>query len=460
MYFKPYYLGCLAHASYLIGGTDGNAAVIDPRRDVDEYIADAEAAGLTITSVIETHLHADFVSGHVELARRVGATIYLSDRVEGAGFLHHAAREGDIIAFGDVVLTFLETPGHTPESMTIVASVDGAPRLAFSGDTLFIGDVGRPDLAGSKGYTPEKMASMLFDSLRGKILPLPDDIEIWPAHGAGSSCGKSLSDEHVSPLGRQKVENIALRFVVANDRAGFITYATAGLGTAPTYFGHDVQENREGGRSVADILSAARRLTPTELEEMHEEGDVIVLDTRSAADFGAGHVPGAVHVQLEGKFAPWVGAVLPVDGRFAVVTAPGSETETVIRLARVGYDTVIGWLEGGMDAWIRAGGEIATVGQIAPAELRGERNGPDAPAVLDVRTDSEWEAGHIEGSVHIPLPKLMSNLNALPDRPFVILCGSGYRSSIAASLLQRAGKGDRLIGHIVGGWAAWSEAGL
>ena len=458
MFFKPYYLGCLAHASYLIGGDNGQAAVIDPRRDVEEYLADAEAAGLTITSVIETHLHADFVSGHVELARRTGAAISIGHRA-GATFAHHAVQEGEEIVLGDVTLRFLETPGHTPEGLTITASVGGkaAPRYAFTGDTLFIGDVGRPDLAGSKGFTPEEMAHQLYFSLRDKVLRLPDATEVWPAHGAGSSCGRALSEERVSTIGKEKATNPALRFLIEGDEAGFIHYATEGLSAAPRYFAHDVARNRAGGLSVDELLKMAQPLAPAEVEALMEDA-ALVLDTRSVANFGKGHVPGAVHIQLEGKFAPWVGNIVPPDKALIIVAEEGHEIETMTRLARIGYERLSGWLQGGMKAWETAGGERVTVPQIEPGDLRTALAAGKAALILDVRATSEWEEGHIEGATHIPLPELESRLQEAPQGPLNVICGSGYRSSIACSLLQRAGYAD--VTNVVGGWAAWISSGL
>lgn len=459
MYFRPYYLGCLAHASYLIAGDTGEAAVIDPRRDVEEYLADAQAAGLTVKHVIETHLHADFVSGHVELSRRTGATIYLGAD-SGAAFPHHPARDGDEIRLGrDVTLRFLATPGHTPEGVCILAQVRGedAPRLVFTGDTLFIGDVGRPDLVGSKGYTPEQMARMLYRSLRDKLLALPDSTEVWPAHGAGSACGKALSDERVSTIGRQKRENIALRLVSEGDEEGFVRYATEGLGDAPAYFSHDAMKNREGARTVEEILAQTRPLPAAAVEEASEEGEALVLDTRSVEDFGAGHVPGSIHIQLEGKFAPYVGAVIAPDSRIIVVADSGRETEAMTRLIRVGYENIVGWLEGGMDAWRDAGGQVAVVPQVSAADLPllpGGRN--LAVPVLDVRTPGEWDEGKIVGAVSIPLNELPSRLAEVPAGPLLVMCGSGYRSSIAASLLLRAGHAP--VSNLTGGWAALGEA--
>jgi hydroxyacylglutathione hydrolase len=453
MYFKPYYLGCLAHASYLIAGDNGEAAVIDPRRDVEEYLEDAKAAGLTIRHVIETHLHADFVSGHVELARRAGATIHMGAG-SGAAFAHHPARDGDEIALGDLTLRFLQTPGHTPESVSVVAHVreEDRPRMVFTGDTLFIGDVGRPDLAGSRGHTPEQMARMMYRSLREKLLPLPGTTEVWPAHGAGSACGRALSDERVSTIGRERRTNPALRLAAAGDEEGFVRYAVEGLSVAPAYFMHDAARNRQGAPTVAEVIAAARPLQPASVEELSEEG-TLVLDTRSVADFGAAHVPGAIHVQLEGKFAPWVGSVVPPDAELIVVAEPGHEVEAMTRLARVGYERIAGWLEGGMDAWRRAGGETAVVPQITPEELRCRLDAGERPTVLDVRAPDEWDSGHVEGAVHIPLSALPARIAEAPAGPLAVLCGSGYRSSIACSLLQRAGRND--VGNVEGGWDAW-----
>jgi hydroxyacylglutathione hydrolase len=451
MYFKPYYLGCLAHASYLIGGENGEAAVIDPRRDVDEYIADAEAAGLRIKHVIETHLHADFVSGHVELARRTGATIWLGP-AKGVGFGHRTALDDDQIELGDVMLRFIETPGHTMESVTVLAYAgeDRLPRMAFTGDTLFVGDVGRPDLAGGQGVGAEQMARIMFRTLRQKIISLPDHTEIWPAHGAGSSCGKALSDDRCSTIGREKTTNPALAFVMNNDEKGFVQYATEGIGTAPIYFSHDARKNLQGAPTIEEILAAAKPMGPAEVEEAVEDG-ILPLDTRSVEDFGAGHLPGAIHVQLEGKFAPWVGNIVNPEAPVLVVADPGKESETIMRLARVGYERVVGYLDGGMEAWPRAGGEIVTIKQVDPAEL------PAEACVLDVRAPSEWDAGHIEGALLIPLPELERRMSEVPDGPLAVLCGSGYRSSIACSLLQRAGRRD--VMNIAGGWEAWVSAG-
>jgi glyoxylase-like metal-dependent hydrolase (beta-lactamase superfamily II)/rhodanese-related sulfurtransferase len=452
MFFQPYYLGCLAHASYLIGGVNGEAAVIDPRRDVEEYIADAKNAGLTIQYVIETHLHADFVSGHVELAKRTGATILLGAS-SGASFAHQPISGGEKITLGDLTLSFLATPGHTPEGITILAEAPEQPTRLFTGDTLFLGDIGRPDLVGAKGLTSEQMAHMLYTSLREKILPLADEIEVWPAHGAGSSCGKNLSDDRVSTLAVQKSTNLPLQLAMKGDEAGFIAYAIEGLGAPPAYFFHDAAKNREGGADVESILALAKPLAASTVEEQSEEG-VLVLDTRATGAFKSGHIPGAIEVQLDGNFAPYVGAVLPPTAPVIVVAEPGRETEAMTRLIRVGYENLVGWLEGGMDAWKAAGGELGTLGVIEPAELKALLSVQAAPTVLDVRTPSEWEAGHIEGAVHIPIAELNSRLIEVPQGPLAVICGSGYRSAIACSLLLRSGRRD--VVDVPGGWKAYS----
>ena len=453
MFFKPYYLGCLAHASYLIGGDNGDAAVIDPRRDVDEYLADAEAAGLTIKHVIETHLHADFVSGHVELAKRTGATIVLGGATT-VDFAHRTVHEGDDLVMGDVRLRFLETPGHTPEGISILAFVGGEadPRMVFTGDTLFIGDVGRPDLAGWRGHSAEAMARAMYHTLKEKLLTLPDATEVWPAHGAGSACGRALSDERVSTMGREKILDPALRPVQDGNEEAFVRALMEGQSAVPPYFPHDVTENRQGAATMQEVRARGRSMTPHEVEALSESG-TLVLDTRLPEEFGAGHVPGAINIGLDGKFAPWVGNVLTPDVPVIVVAAPGRDEETVTRLARVGYENVVGWLEGGMDAWRKAGGEVQVVPQMSPTVLRSLLDSGQPPKVLDVRTDDEWEAGHIDDALHIPLNELVSRIGELPPNPLVLLCGSGYRSSIGCSLLQRTGRRD--VTNVIGGWTAW-----
>jgi rhodanese-related sulfurtransferase len=315
-------------------------------------------------------------------------------------------------------------------------------------------------LIGAKGRTPEEMARQLYHSLRSVYLPLPDATEIWPAHGAGSSCGKALSEERVSTLGRQKAENPALHLVVEGDEEGFVRYATEGLGVAPAYFGHDAEKNRVGADSLTDVLAAARPLSAPEAEEYSENGAALVLDTRPVGDFGAGHLPGALNVPLEGRFAPFVGLVLSPDAPLLVVAEPGTENEALMRLARIGYERIIGWLHGGMAAWEAAGGEIQRIPQVTPEELRARLKSPqtrNTPLILDVRTPAEREEDPLAGSLAIPLAELPTRMAELPtDETIVVLCGSGYRSGIACSLLQRAGRRPE---NLTGGWAAFHPEG-
>ncbi len=452
MFFKPYYLGCLSHASYLIGGSSGKAVVIDPRRDVEEYLRDAQEAGYQISHVIETHLHADFVSGHLELSRRTGATIVLGSRSD-ALFPFLAVKDGDTLELGDVRLEFLETPGHTPEGISIVAysGADEEPSKVFTGDTLFIGDVGRPDLTGSKGCTAERMAGMMFDSLQDKLLTLSDNAEVWPAHGAGSACGRALSDERVSTIGREKRFNPALKSVMEGDKEGFIEYATSGLSEAPAYFFHDVMQNKTGAKSMEEIFATAKPLKPAEVEALAEEG-VLTLDTRSTGAFAGGHALGSLHIQLDGRFAPWAGEVIRPNAPIVVISEPGREPEAITRLARVGYENIMGWLEGGIEAWKVSGGETQSFQLIeAEAYLSATKRQGSFPT-LDVRSPEEYAISHPANAINIPITQLEARIGEVPESPLYILCGTGYRASIAASLLQRKGWGDPLV--VEGGWSA------
>ncbi|MGB8509982.1 MAG: rhodanese-like domain-containing protein, partial [Pyrinomonadaceae bacterium] len=392
MYFKQFYLACLAHASYLVG-SDGEAAIVDPQRDIESYLTEAEGAKLKIKYVIETHLHADFVSGHRELAARTGAEIVFGARA-GASIPHRAVREGDELRIGRVALRIMETPGHTPESISIVVTdteVSRQPRMVLTGDTLFIGDVGRPDLAGSRGHTTEEMAGLLYDSLHGKLLRLADDVEVYPAHGAGSMCGRNISKETSSTIGEQRRLNYALREM---ERADFVRMMTVDLPEAPAYFSHDAEVNREGAPSLSDLPRPAA-LTPREVAA-HAEGGGVVLDIRTAEEFGAGHVPGAVNVGLGGQFASWAGSLVPMNASLVLV-ADSEEliAEAVLRLARVGHENVKGFLRGGMSAWHGAGLESATIEQISVAELRRRLDARHGLSVLDVRRPAEYAAGHV-----------------------------------------------------------------
>jgi glyoxylase-like metal-dependent hydrolase (beta-lactamase superfamily II)/rhodanese-related sulfurtransferase len=455
MYFKQFYLGCLAQASYMIG-SKGEAAVVDPRRDVEEYLEEAERQGLAIRHVIETHLHADFVSGHRELAEKTGARIYISERA-GATFPHVPVREGSEVALGDVVLRFLETPGHTPESVSILVidrSTSDEPKAVLTGDTLFIGDVGRPDLLGAK-MSAKELAGMLYDSLHGKLLKLPDATEVYPAHGAGSLCGRNISKETSSTIGQQRQFNYALRPMPRED---FISMMTTDLPEAPAYFGRDVRINREGAAALTD-LPAPPALSPQEVAHLQESG-AAVLDTRPAAQFGAGHVPGSWNIGLSGQFASWAGTFLS-DGTPLVLVAEDEEkvSEARMRLARVGIENVAGHLGGGVLAWDKAGLPLARTEQIAVDELAARIREKPELQVLDVRRVGEWQAGHIPSAKHLPLNSLPHRAGELAaDQPVAAICAGGYRSSLATSILEK--KGFRKVTNVVGGMTAWNQAKL
>jgi len=456
MEFKQFYLGCLAHASYLIG-SDGEAAVVDPRRDVDEYVDEARARGLKIRYVIETHLHADFVSGHRELASRTGAEIVFGEKA-GAAFPHRAVRDGDEIRVGRVVLRVLETPGHTPESICLVA-VDSAasaePRLVFTGDTLFIGDVGRPDLVAARGQSPEEMAGMLYDSLHDKLLRLPDSVEVYPAHGAGSLCGRNIAKETSSTIGEQRRLNYALQPM---PKDVFVKIMTADLPEVPAYFPRDVAINREGAAPLADKPGPAA-LRP-ELFAKAVEAGATVLDVRGSAAFATGHVPGSINLGLQGQFASWAGALLPPDRPILVVADDAaSAEEAATRLARVGLDRVGGYLDGGVAAWNGSCRNLATIPQVTVDELRAQTAELRRLQVIDVRRPAEFADAHVPGAVHHPLDHLEQDLGGLdPSRPTAVICAGGYRSAAAASLLKRRGFSD--LRDVVGGTSAWVGAGL
>ncbi|HTY43288.1 MAG TPA: rhodanese-like domain-containing protein [Thermoanaerobaculia bacterium] len=454
MFFKQFYLGCLAQASYMIG-SEGEAAVVDPRRDVDIYLEEARAQGLTIKHVIETHLHADFVSGHRELAERTGAKIYFG-AAAAAKFPHVAVRDGDEIRLGGrVTLRFLETPGHTPESVSVVVTdhaVSDEPVSVLTGDTLFIGDVGRPDLLGAR-MSAQELAGMLYDSLHGKLLTLPDATAVYPAHGAGSLCGRNISSETSSTIGQQRQFNYALRPM---PREEFIQLTTADLPEAPAYFSRDVQMNREGGSALAE-LPAPPALTPEKVAALQREG-AIVLDTRPSAEYGAGHVPGSFHMGQSGQLASWAGALLSPEKPIVLVAEDEERVaESRTRLSRVGLDNVAGYLAGGILAWDQAGRPLARTEQIAVDELKARIEEGANLQVVDVRRPMEFQGGHIAGAVHVPLHELARRALSLdPDKPVAIICASGYRSSIATSVLERLG--FRHFSNVVGGMNAWNAA--
>ncbi|HET9532882.1 MAG TPA: rhodanese-like domain-containing protein [Blastocatellia bacterium] len=455
MYFKQFYLGCLAHASYLIG-SEGEAAVVDPQRDVDQYIAKAYEHDLKIKYVIETHLHADFVSGHRELAARTGAEIVFGHRA-GATFPHLPVKDGDEIKIGKVILRVLETPGHTPESISIlVIDTESSehPQKVLTGDALFIGDVGRPDLVGSKGYTAEQMAAMLYDSLHEKLLKLDDDVEVYPAHGAGSLCGRNISKETSSTVGEQRRFNYALKPMAKDE---FVRMMTTDLPEAPAYFPRDAEINRTGAAALEEIPRPAE-LAPEEVNRLLAQSH-IVLDVRPAAAYGAGHIPGALNIGLGGQFASWAGTIIAI-GTPIIIVADEVEKidEAVIRLARVGIESVKGFLGGGMYAWDKAGLEIATVPQMPIDELRSRIDEKADLQIVDVRRPGEYSNGHAPGAVNLTLAQLEKEASQLDAaRPIAVICASGFRSSIATSLLERSG--FRTLFNVIGGTNAWINAG-
>ncbi len=403
MYFKQFYLGCLAHASYLIG-SEGEAAVVDPQRDVDQYITEASANGMKIKYVIETHLHADFVSGHRELAMRTGAEIVFGQRAD-ATFPNRPVKNGDELKLGGVILRFLETPGHTPESISILiidTEISNEPQKVLTGDTLFIGDVGRPDLAGAKSYTAEQMAGFLYDSLHDKLLKLDDRVEVWPAHGAGSMCGRNISNETSSTIGLQRKFNYALQLL---SKAEFVRMMTTDLPEAPAYFSKDAEINRGGAVALGE-LPQPNPLTPDQIVNLSHE-DATVLDVRSSASFGAGHIPGAINIGLNGQFASWSGSLLKLDSPVVIIADDEEQVKnSVTRLARVGIENVKGYLSGGMYAWNEAGFDVATIPQIPVDELKYWLDEKTDVQVIDVRQPGEYTKGHVPAAVSAPLAHL------------------------------------------------------
>lgn len=440
MLFHQFYLNCLAHASYLIG-SENECAIVDPQRDVDQYIDEAARRSMTIKYVIETHLHADFVSGHRELAARTGAEIVFG-AAANAEFPHRAVNDGDVLRVGTIELRALATPGHTPESISWLIVDGGKPVKVLTGDTLFIGDVGRPDLAGGRGFTSEQMAALLYDSLHAKILALPDDVEVWPAHGAGSACGKNISKETFSTIGVQRRTNYALRPM---PREEFVKMLTTDITEPPPYFPYDAEMNRRGARALSEIDAPA--LTPQQVGDR----DAVILDVRDSDSFAAGHLPRSINIGLGGQYASWAGTLLsPSDHIIIVADSEEKSREGVMRLARVGMENVDGWLDGGVLAWSDAGYELAQMPQVSVAELH------DANArVLDLRRAGEYDGGHVPSAINIPLHELPRRIEEVRE-PVTVICAGGYRSSAAASILARHGVQAT---NVVGGTAAWIRAG-
>ena len=451
MYFEQFYLGCLAHASYMLA-SEGEAVVVDPQRDVEIYLQAAEANGVTIRHIFETHLHADFVSGHNELAARTGARIYIGEQAK-AKFPHVAVRDGFRLQVGKIRITALETPGHTQESICLVIADEEKspnPWAVLTGDTLFLGDVGRPDL--SKRYTPAQLAGMLYDSLHDKLLKLDDGVLVYPAHGAGSLCGRNMRAERVSTIGTERLTNYALQI---KSREEFVKQLTSNLPARPEYFLQDAEINRAGAASLSDF-SPLRAIHADELKILLAEGG-IALDVRTGEEFAEGHVPGSVNIPLSGQFASWAGALLGLEARpVLIVPSDDALAEARMRLSRVGLEQVLGYLEGGVAAWKEAGLGTETIPRMSVEALNGKLK---SVQVLDVRREPEWEAGHIDGAMWWPL----DNFKIAPpeidrDATVAIHCKGGYRSMIACSLLQRAG--FKNIVDVTGGFDAWQQAKL
>lgn len=453
MYFEQFYLGCLAHASYLLA-SQGEAVVVDPQRDVDIYLKAAEEHGAQIRHIFETHLHADFVSGHKELAARTGAKIYIGARA-GAGFPHVDVQDSFELRVGKMVIKALDTPGHTPESICLVIvdeEKSSQPWAALTGDTLFIGDVGRPDL--SKTHTPAELAGMLYDSLHNKLLALTDDVLVYPAHGAGSLCGRNMRAERSSTIGIERLTNYALQI---KSRAEFIRQLTTNLPTRPEYFLQDAEINRQGASALSDI-GEVRAIPAAELKTMLDE-EAVALDVRPGDQFAQAHVPGSINIALSGQFASWAGTVLGLSTRPVLIAEnPEQLSEARLRLARVGIENVAGYLQGGVAAWKHAGFALAEVPQITVQDLRNLLQA-HASQVLDVRREPEWNAAHIEHAAWWPLDNFKISPPEIDrDRPMAVHCKGGYRSMIACSLLQRAG--FKNVTNVVGGFDAWQEAKL
>ncbi len=454
MKFTQYYLDCLSQASYLIGDeSSGRAVVVDPRRDVDEYVRDAAAAGLEIELVIETHFHADFLSGHLEMAAAVGAEIGFSSVAE-TEFPSRKLADGEVISLGDVKLQILHTPGHTPESISIVVwehAEDSEPYGVLTGDTLFIGDVGRPDLLASIGFTRDELADQLYDSLHTKLLPLPDATRVFPAHGAGSACGKNLSTETSSTMGEQRASNYAL---LAPDKKTFIELVTEGQPPAPSYFVYDAILNRKD----RDLLEES--VPPVALDlaalEAAVTGGAMIVDGRTPEDFALAHLIGSVNVGLNGRYAEFAGSVVPHDVDIVLVVEDGFEVEARNRLARIGFDRVVGYLEHPLSVMAANPGKVQRASRMTAREFEDRKGEINGLQLVDIRNPGEIALGTIPDATLLPVGQLCGRLDELdPAAPTVVFCAGGYRSSVAASVLRQAGFQD--VTDIMGGYGAWTE---
>lgn len=454
MKIEQIYTGCLAQGAYYIE-SEGEAAIIDPLRESNPYIQRARQNNAQIKYIFETHFHADFVSGHIDLARKTGAEIVFGPGAK-TDYAIYEAQDGEIFKIGKLTIKVLHTPGHTLESTTyLLLDEHEKPYCIFTGDTLFIGDVGRPDLAIKSNLTQEDLAGMLFDSLRSKIMTLPDDVIVYPAHGAGSACGKNMSKETWDTLGNQKKSNYALRDSITRD--AFIAELTTGIAPAPQYFAKNAMINKTGYESLDTIMKRGHRaLSPDEFESLANSENALVLDSRSAAEFSAGHIPNSIFIGLDGQFAPWTGALIKdINQPILFVAAESREEEVVMRLSRVGYDNTIGFLKGGIAAWKSAGKEMETVTNISAQELLAA-DAVQPLHVLDVRRPGEFAGGHLTHATNLPLDDI-NEQSEQPDKstPYVVHCAGGYRSMIFISILKA--RGYKNLTNVEGGWGAISK---
>jgi hydroxyacylglutathione hydrolase len=457
MRVEQIYTGCLAQGAYYIE-SNGEAAVIDPLREIQPYIDRAEKSNSKIKYVLETHFHADFVSGHVDLAKATGATIVFGPNAV-TNFEAHVAQDGEVLKVGNISIKVLHTPGHTMESTTyLLRDENGKDYAIFSGDTLFIGDVGRPDLAVKSHLTQEDLATHLYHSLRDKIMTLADDVIVYPAHGAGSACGKNMSKETFDTLGNQKKNNYALRADMSLQE--FITEVTTGLSAPPSYFPLNVKMNKEGYDNIEEVIErGSRALSADAFEAAANETGALILDTRKAQVFAKGFIPNSINIGIDGGFAPWVGALITdIKQQILIVAEPGREEEVVTRLARVGYDYAIGYLDGGFETWQKAGKEVDTILSISVDEFAERlKNNPDMP-VLDVRKPGEFVSEHVDKAINAPLDDINDSMAMIDkNKTYLVHCAGGYRSMVFASILKARGY-DNLI-DVDGGYSAIKKSG-